>query len=78
MQGPLSCLTDGFVLPEHIVDRKLTAKVSCTPFECDRKLDDVRTWVLNSSSTGAMPRGLQDPYRRVSNPANVCVKEGKE
>ena len=29
MQGPISCLEEGFVLPVYIVDRQVTAKVSC-------------------------------------------------
>ena len=30
MEGPTSCLEDGFVLPAHIVDPGVTAKVSRT------------------------------------------------
>ena len=31
MEGPKSCLKDGFVLPAHIVDPGVTAKVSSMP-----------------------------------------------
>ena len=73
IEGPSSCLEEGFFVPAHLLDPEVTAKVSCAQRTSYAVLIP-HSYIV---STGTMLDGFQITHRRVSDPTNVCVSETK-